>query len=129
MLLKENYTDKLLLELHEVTYHKFGLKLTFDQKEMNHYLDILDNHITEIDKSPHAIDPNDLKTSEYKRSKLINNKHLKNYKYLATVGRLVKSLHCFKSPYSIWIELFKRGNSINYNSWDSLKPTSFNTKL
>jgi hypothetical protein len=128
MLLKENYTDKLLLELHEVTYHKFGLNLTFEQKEMNHYLDILDNHITEIDKSPHAIDPNDLKTLEYKLLKLINNKHLKNYKFLATIGRLVKSLHCFKSPYSIWIELCKRGNSINYNSWDSFKPTSFNTK-
>lgn len=45
MILKENYYPELRNELNKLILTKFGLDLIFEQKDMESYLDILDDHI------------------------------------------------------------------------------------
>ena len=45
MILKENYYPELLNELYKPILAKFGLDLIFEHKDMESYLDILDDHI------------------------------------------------------------------------------------
>ena len=45
MILKENYYPELRNELNKLILTKFGLDLIFEQKDMDSYLDILDDHI------------------------------------------------------------------------------------
>ena len=47
MILKDKYTPELLTEFNQVIYNKYGLDLTFIEKPMPSYLDILDDHIIE----------------------------------------------------------------------------------
>ena len=45
MILKEHYNDKILNEFSKVIVDKFGLNVKFEEKKMDHYLDILDAHV------------------------------------------------------------------------------------
>ena len=45
MIIKENYYPELLDELEKLILYKFGLQFKFEQKSMDSYLDILDDHI------------------------------------------------------------------------------------
>lgn len=45
MILRENYNDSILQEFSKVIYSKFGLNVKFEEKEMEHYLNILDKRV------------------------------------------------------------------------------------
>ena len=77
MLEKELYNIDILTESNRITFDKFGMNLTFEQKEMEHYLDILDGHIQVYTYSRNT-GPADLKTLEYKLLTLINTSHFRN---------------------------------------------------
>jgi len=49
MILKKKYYDGLLCDLKQLILNNFGLDLTFEQKEMDNYLDVLDDHIKPSD--------------------------------------------------------------------------------
>lgn len=45
MILKEHYNERILQEFSKVIYSKFGLNVKFEEKKMEHYLVILDEHV------------------------------------------------------------------------------------
>jgi hypothetical protein len=46
MILKTMYNAQILQEFSKVIFNKFGLNVKFEEKAMDHYLDIINDHIT-----------------------------------------------------------------------------------
>jgi hypothetical protein len=103
MIEKQYYNSELLDVFNQLIINRFGLDLKFEQKEMNHYLDIIDDHFVEHQEANNLIDVDDVNSLEYKLLNLINTNHFKNQKFLHNIGRIIKSANCFKNPYAIWV--------------------------
>ena len=80
MIEKQYYNSELLDVFNQLIMDRFGLDLKFEQKEMNHYLDIIDDHLVEHQEANNAIDDDDVNLLEYKLLSLINTSHLKKSK-------------------------------------------------
>jgi hypothetical protein len=50
MIEKIYYKPELLNIFNSITFNKFGLDLKYEQKEMKHYLNVLNDHTTVVDR-------------------------------------------------------------------------------
>jgi len=143
MILKDNYTPDLLIELNKIIYNKYGLDLKFEEKQTQSYLAILDEHIIEpvneialdIDvSSVYPIDSSDQNRIEYQLLDLIDPKiYRERSKILSVLGHIIKLSVKFNNALNIWIHLCVNAGKTNITKmikqWESFKKTfyTFNT--
>ena len=69
---------------------RFGLDLKFEQKEMNHYLNIIDDHLVEHREGDNPIDEDDVNLLEYRLRNSINTSHLNNQKFFNRASKFCR---------------------------------------